>query len=431
LNIDRERNVQWQRQCAQWRQDNQDNKQKEPTPPKPPRCVVHDSTTEKLAEILSRDPSGVLMHQDELAGWIGSFERYSAGGSSRAFFLTAWNGGFFQKDRVGKGKNDLDAETSVDNLAISILGGIQPDKLDFRDLTSDGLLTRILPVLMTSPRRKDEYHRVDDVEDQYETLIRSISNEPQKFYQFSKEALPVRDRVMDYLFNLKDCAGFSATLRSAIGKLENYYIRICLVLHVAKLHDPLSANETSPPPLSEKPSGPLHFTAEPSGLTGPAPIWRKMVEAGEVFESLSGPTSGTPSRQTAEAVEKLLREFLLPHIIELYDVVSGGRDRDVIRALANFILTSEKDRLRPSDVTAGVFTLRGEPEHKVREWVSRFCAMGWLEPEEDQRRLSLPPKAWYVVSGLREYFAERGKQAAAAKGEAHAILKAGRSRRTA
>ena len=134
-------------------------------------------------------------------------------------------------------------------------------------------------------------------------------------------------------------------------------------------------------------------------------------------------------RETAEAAKKLLLEFLLPHMIGLYDVVAnGGQDRDKLRSIANFILASDKDRLRPSDITAGVRSLRGEPEHKIREWIGRFCAMDWLNPEEGKP--GVPPKAWLVSAGLRQHFAERRKQAQEAKAEMHAILKAGGSRRS-
>ena len=112
-----------------------------------------------------------------------------------------------------------------------------------------------------------------------------------------------------------------------------------------------------------------------------------------------------------------------------YDVVvNGGTDRDAVRSLANFILASNKDRLRPSDITAGVRTLRGQPEYKIREGAGRFCALGWLHPEEDKP--GAPPKAWRIVPGLREHFAERRKQAETARAEAHAILKAGGSHAT-
>src|SRR5262249_59966692 len=65
-------------------------------------------------------------------------------------------------------------------------GGIQPDKLEFRDLTSDGLLQRLLTVLVAPSQRGDAYHPVDGAEEDYEKLIRSISDGPLKYYQFSK-----------------------------------------------------------------------------------------------------------------------------------------------------------------------------------------------------------------------------------------------------
>ena len=96
------------------------------------------------------------MVQDELAGWLGGFERYTTGQAGRAFYLSAWNGGTYLKDRVGKGKTDADAEICVDNLALSILGGIQPELLTkLGDLTSDGLLQRFIPVLMKPAKPAD------------------------------------------------------------------------------------------------------------------------------------------------------------------------------------------------------------------------------------------------------------------------------------
>lgn len=179
-----------------------------PPPAKLPRCIINDATSEKVAEILSRDPSGSLMVHDELAGWFDSFERYSSG-SSRAFYLSCWNGGPFSKDRVAKGAQDPAAEIHVDNLALSILGGIQPDKLaKLRDLTSDGLLQRFLPVLMPSAKRGDEYHPVAGAEADYEVLIKAINDAPPQNYHFEDDALEVRDRVIDYLHKLEQVDGY-------------------------------------------------------------------------------------------------------------------------------------------------------------------------------------------------------------------------------
>jgi hypothetical protein len=132
------------------------------------------------------------------------------------------------------------------------------------------------------------------------------------------------------------------------------------------------------------------------------------------------------TRRTAEQADKLIRQFLLPHLVGFYDaVVNGGKERDRVRELADFVLSAKSDRLRPSDFTAGVRSLRGQPDHKLREWIGRLCGMGWLVPEE---RLGAPPRAWNVAPGLRERYAERRERIQAARAEAHRILKAGGSR---
>jgi hypothetical protein len=406
--IDSRRDKFWRQEQAKWAKI--PNNKTIPSPPKPARCVINDATAEKVAELLSRDPSGSLLVQDELAGWLGGFDRYNTGQSPRAFYLTAWKGGPFLKDRVGKGRTDLDAEVRVENLALRILGGIQPDRLiKLGDLTSDGLLQRFLPVLMKSAILGDPYHPVAGAEAEYEKFIRSINDLPAQNYHFADEAFEVRDGVLSHLHKLELVDGFPSSLIGAIGKLNGYFARICLVLHVAGAHDPRRAGPQLP--------GSFRLSDAFRGL--------------DPTESLSaGININTAiSRETAEAAKKLLLEFLLPHMIGLYDVVvNGGQERDKLRSIANFILASDKDRLRPSDFTAGVRSLRGEPEQKIREWAGRFCGMDWLSAEDGKQ--GVPTKAWLVSPGLRHHFAEQRKRAQEAKAEMHAILKACGSRRS-
>jgi hypothetical protein len=417
--IDHERDKHWRYDYGAWRHLTDKNKPAEnaiPPPVKPARCTINDATPEKVAELLSRSSSGSLMVHDELAGWFGGFERYSSGAASRAFYLQCWNGGTFLKDRVGKGRSDLDAEIRIDNLALCILGGIQPDRLaELGDLTSDGLLQRLLPVLMKPAERGDEYYPVAGAEADYEALIRSVNVAPAQNYYFADDALEIRDRVLDHLYVLENVDGFASALVGAIGKLKGYFARLCLVLHVARQHDP-------------------------RGFVVPdwVPAWARTSEPDAAFAHLNPQADNLSdgiivrteiSRQTAEAAEKVVREFVLPHNLGLYDVVvNGGEDRDMLRSIANFILASDKGRLLPSDLTAGVRALRGEREQKIKEWAGRFCAMGWLEPEE-LKQPGLPSKAWIVDPELREYFSERRKRAKAARAEAHAIMKTGGSRR--
>jgi putative DNA primase/helicase len=114
----------------------------EPEQPPQPRLVVNNATSEKLGEIATDSPGGVLLFRDELAGWMAELERSGREGE-RAFFLEGWNGlGSYTFDRIGRGT------LTVETLCLSILGGIQPGpfssllKAEGNSKKADGLLQR-------------------------------------------------------------------------------------------------------------------------------------------------------------------------------------------------------------------------------------------------------------------------------------------------
>jgi hypothetical protein len=113
----------------------------EPEPVPLPRLLVGDTTPEKLGTILRDNPKGVLLNRDEIAGWLGSFGRYSsAGGGERAMWLEAYGGRAYSIDRQKSPEPII-----IPHLTVSILGGVQPDKL--RLITGgedDGFAARFL-----------------------------------------------------------------------------------------------------------------------------------------------------------------------------------------------------------------------------------------------------------------------------------------------
>lgn len=111
----------------------------EPDEPQRPRLTVQDGTPEAVMEILSGNPNGILHLRDELAGWLMSFERYSPGG--REFWLEAFGGRHFTVDR-----KSLKAPLFIEFNGVTVLGGIQPEKLSQCLLKSadDGLVARFL-----------------------------------------------------------------------------------------------------------------------------------------------------------------------------------------------------------------------------------------------------------------------------------------------
>jgi putative DNA primase/helicase len=92
-------------------------------PPIQRRLLLTDSTFEKLHEILSNNPTGVLVIRDELTGWLSDLGKQGRE-SERGFYLQAWNGdGGFTVDRIGRGSIHVPAA------CVSLLGNIQPSRL--------------------------------------------------------------------------------------------------------------------------------------------------------------------------------------------------------------------------------------------------------------------------------------------------------------
>lgn len=119
-----------------------------PDPVRVPRVVVRDATIEEMARLLNASPKGLLQLRDELAGWFNSMERYSSA-SNRPHWLEMYNGKRIVVDRV---KHDDPIE--VDSALVSILGGIQPDKLsELVDASvDDGLFARFIYCAPEVPR---------------------------------------------------------------------------------------------------------------------------------------------------------------------------------------------------------------------------------------------------------------------------------------
>ena len=112
----------------------------DPSPPVRPRIRVADATTEKLGALAAALPRGLLLHRDELSGWLGGFDRYGGGGSDRAFAIEMYGGRSYRVDRMKSPE-----ATFIRHLSVGVLGGIQPDKLSaVISGPDDGLPSRLL-----------------------------------------------------------------------------------------------------------------------------------------------------------------------------------------------------------------------------------------------------------------------------------------------
>lgn len=204
----------------------------DPDEPQRRRFVVKDITPEKMAEILSGNPSGTLHYRDELSGWLASFDRYAPGG--RQFWLEAYGGRPFVIDRKSH-----PVPLSIKFTGVSVAGGIQPDKMaELIAGSDDGLVARFLlawpaPKPFQRPKRCGDTRRL-------EAIYRRLDGLPWARNDEGKDApvvLTLTSEAADYfdawaIENDRDLDDTGSLFKNFCGKLKGVVLRIALVIEL-------------------------------------------------------------------------------------------------------------------------------------------------------------------------------------------------------
>jgi hypothetical protein len=119
------------------------------------RAITNDATPEKLHELLRDNPDGVLVHRDELGGWLAEMEQPGRQ-TERAFYLTCANGdASYSMDRIIRGSVYAPA------VCCSLLFGMQPRNfrryMKTAQLDRDGLLQRMQLLLYYETKTRSGY----------------------------------------------------------------------------------------------------------------------------------------------------------------------------------------------------------------------------------------------------------------------------------
>jgi hypothetical protein len=343
----------WRRSLDLWKvTPKKERSEHEPTPKK--RFVSNDGTMEALQEILGRQNRGVGVLRDELSGWLGQLEKYAgakAASADRAFFLQAFEGGSGTVDRISRGL------IAIDNLLVTICGGIQPERLkQFSDLTDDGLWQRFVPMIIgPAAMGADEQSHSSAVSNYENSINHMLAIKGPITAQLCNSAHEIRAEVQRKVFELEQRDVLGARFASFCGKLVGLWGRLCLVLNYL---DP--------------PDGDTHFII--------------------------------PQR-TAKRATELLFQSVIPSAARVYAATGGaGADSEATRSVAGYILVKEKNRVLASDLARSVRACRGQPLEIVQKVVSPLVAGGWLIPEKDWN-----PFAWKVDQAVHGYFEARRK----------------------
>jgi hypothetical protein len=237
----------WKRQAAKGRGDAGDPPEK-PAPPIARRYIVSDTTTEALAPILLGNPRGVLLARDELAGWLGSFDRYAKAGragADSAHWLSMHNGEAMTIDR----KTGIPPTIHVPSASVSITGGIQPGILARalgQEHHESGMAARVLYAM---PPRKAKRWTEADVNADTEAAVAAVFD---RLFGLTPETdddgdeSAGRPRLMKlasdghaafvtfYNEHAREQADLSGDLSAAWSKLEGYAARLALVIHLTR-----------------------------------------------------------------------------------------------------------------------------------------------------------------------------------------------------
>tara|TARA_R100000935_G_scaffold21876_4_gene40473 strand:- start:20891 stop:22192 length:1302 start_codon:yes stop_codon:yes gene_type:complete len=191
------------------------------------KFILMDFTPEMLAQSLQYNPKGVLVFQDELMGWINSFDKYKKG-NDQQMYLEIFNGNELTVDRVTKEPIRI-AQTNV-----NILGGMQPKivkQLAGNNRSEDGFLDRFLFVY---PEKLEPnlFTGVDIPEahkENYKRLINNLLEAPQQTIKTDTSNIEVFKQWQ----HQKATECYNDTLeRSIQAKMETYVWRLALIIEM-------------------------------------------------------------------------------------------------------------------------------------------------------------------------------------------------------
>jgi hypothetical protein len=186
------------------------------------------------------------MARDELAGWIGSFDRYAGGKGKAGTDAANWLSMFNAENIIVDRKTGFPRTIFVPHASVCVVGGIQPGILT-RALSAEhresGLAARLL---LTCPPRKAKRWTDADIDPKAEADFARLVDrlfELQPTVGQEGESLPVLVRLAPdakaawkayYNVHADEQVDMTGDLSAAWSKLEEYAARLALVIHFVR-----------------------------------------------------------------------------------------------------------------------------------------------------------------------------------------------------
>lgn len=205
------------------------------------QLIVSDITSESLITVHRNNPRRLCLHCDELAGWVGNFNRYRKGGDEQ-MWLSIYSG-----EPLCVNRKTVDEVLAIDDPFICVIGSIQPDILASTfsgERQSNGFLYRILQARADGDTKllwNDEGFP-PKLEKEWDGLLRRILEKSDKDYAVFDTPAEYRfaDQASIYVRMWQN--DWEETLEQegrpgwveAFRKIQDYALKFALILHTMR-----------------------------------------------------------------------------------------------------------------------------------------------------------------------------------------------------
>ncbi|MDD5267163.1 MAG: DUF3987 domain-containing protein [Methylococcales bacterium] len=213
---------------------------------------TNETSIQSMTLLQTQNPRGILVFRDELTGLLVKWDRED-GADERAYFLEGWNGdGSYTDVKIGRGITD------AKSICISLLGGIQPDKLkrylyQASQGNNDGLIQRLQlavwpdepegwQLIDTKPNKAEKQRAFDIVKvlaeldfTQYGAIQSEYDERP--YFRFDNAGQEVFNQWLTELQTIKIKREENPLMVEHFGKFRSLMPSLALIFHCIDIAD--------------------------------------------------------------------------------------------------------------------------------------------------------------------------------------------------
>lgn len=202
------------------------------------KTIVSDATPEAVVQQLDKNERGILIYNDELSGFLNTFQRYSKGNDEQ-FYLSVWSGKPVVVDRK------TSVSIRINEPVLNIVGTIQPSVFDksFNTKEDSGFFDRWLIV---NPKNAKKMAWTDDqiapfTYDAYHNIINKLSDltfQENQWGEMESQNLTYSADAWNLIkqWQYKNTSSINQTdmdhVRAIRAKMEIYVHRFCTIAHL-------------------------------------------------------------------------------------------------------------------------------------------------------------------------------------------------------